>query len=226
MKKDSKNNSRPVTTPVDSDKFFDTRKINQKNLDIPKKVEISDESRQEREFIGGMLFAQTEGLVKLEKELKKARNATVIELGNGEKKTVAELNMGRFVTSTIQPYLPKFPNSNSFFAESFRILGIVDRNPNEYIKPKQCREFLLRYIYGRFEKETFLSLIALNPYVFGQGRSCKLFQHLVAEGQAEVEKFRDQAIDMAKKFKDGDYYGFAQAMHSTYGVPYQTRLFT
>lgn len=186
-----------------------------------KKVEISKEAQAERAFLSGMLLQQTEDLVKEDLERKKKRDEEIIELNSGVKISIGEINT--LITSTRQPYTPKFPNDVPFFSEIYRLNNWSHLDPNNYTKPSIVGVYISEIIYGRFSKDILPALRVLNPMLPGGTRKDKHFQYLNEDGQKYVNQYRDEAIVLMKTCDN--WYDFRKKLFDKYKVPYQILLF-
>jgi len=185
------------------------------------KPELSEEAKQERLFLSGMLIQQTEDLVKEAQKRKAKREAETIELRSGVKISLAEINS--VVTAMRQPYEPKFPNEVPFYKEMYRLKNWTHLDPNDYIKPPIVAKWTLEIIYGRFTKDVLPALETLNPAFSNGIRLHKHFQFLTQEAQEKLIEFRDDAIRVMKTCSS--WYEFRKKLHAEYGVPYQIDIF-
>jgi hypothetical protein len=184
-------------------------------------VEISPEQKLERSLLSGMLLQQTKDLVREKVERKKQRDKESIELIGGSHVSLGSLKA--LLVEKRQPYEPRFPNSIPFFSEIFRLNGWYDLDPTDYIKPKEVGGWLNELIYDRFSQAVLPTVRKLNPKK-GSGRVYKHFQFLTAEGQVELEQYRDEAIALMKECST--WSEFRVKLHKAHGVPYQGELFT
>lgn len=183
-------------------------------------VEISPEQKLERTLLSGMLLQQTKDLVREKLERKKQRDQESIELIGGSSITLGALKT--LLVEKRQPYEPRFPNAIPFFSEIFRLNGWHDLDPAEYIKPKEVGTWVNELIYNRFSQVILPTIRKLNPKKTA-GRVYKHFQFLTAEGQAELEQYRDEAIALMKTCTT--WYEFRVELFRKYSVPYQGELF-
>lgn len=187
--------------------------------------EISKESREERDFISGMIHQQTNDLSEaaLKRKRQKAKEIQlqeIIELQSG-----LRVSIGEIVLSQKRPYEAQFPNEVPFYSEIYRVLGLQG-NPNDYHKPRIVADWTNEIIYGRFDRLVITKLKALNPTLAGSfHRKDKHFQYLNGEGLKYLVQFRDEAIALMKTFANGEGYAFRKKLFEEYGVPYQTDLF-
>ncbi|RDV11852.1 hypothetical protein DXT99_23390 [Pontibacter diazotrophicus] len=185
------------------------------------RVEISEEAKQERLLLRGMLLQQPDDLVKESLLRKQKREEEVIELLGGHKISISEINAA--ITATLQPYVPMFPNSVPFFSEIYRLNGWKGKNPNDYMKPTVVASWINEVIYGRFTKDVLPALRILNPASPFGIRVHKHFQYLTEEGQEKLIQYRDEAIAVMQTCST--WYEFRKKLFSVHGVPYQISLF-
>ncbi|GAB2469655.1 hypothetical protein GCM10011375_40270 [Hymenobacter qilianensis] len=184
-------------------------------------VEISQEEKLERSLLSGLLLQQTEDLNRKQQELKKQRDQEVIELIGGGTTSLGALKA--LIASKRQPYEPRFPRSIPFFSEIYRLNGWHDLDPASYIKPAVVAVWINELIYNRFSQEVLPTLRVFNPKRFGGSRAYKHFQFLNAEGQAELEQYRDEAIALMQTCST--WYEFRAKLFVVHSVPYQVELF-
>jgi hypothetical protein len=183
-------------------------------------VEISPEQKIERSLLSGMLLQQTKDLVREKLERKKQRDQESIELIGGNSITLGSLK--NLLVEKRQPYEPRFPKSIPFFSEIFRLNGWHDLDPTEYIKPKEVGAWVNELIYNRFSQAVLPTIRRLNPKK-ATGRAYKHFQFLTAEGQTELEQYRDEAIALMKTCTT--WHEFRAMLFKVHGVTYQGELF-
>jgi hypothetical protein len=186
-----------------------------------KKFEISEESKENRQLLAGMLLQQTEDLVEKDLNRKKKRAEEVIELQSGFKITIGEINAA--ITANLQPYAPMFSNDIPFFSEIYRLNGWKDKDPKAYVKPTQVGTWINEIIYSRFAKDVLPALKVLNPASPLGMRKHKHFQYLTEEGRAKLIQFRDEAIEVMNNHST--WIGFRKELLQKYGVPYQASMF-
>ncbi|MFB9865652.1 P63C domain-containing protein [Rufibacter immobilis] len=191
------------------------------SIPYKERVEISEEAKQERLALRGMLLQQSEDLVKESQTRKKKRDEEVIELLGGQKVSIAEINAA--ITATLQPYVPMFPNSVPFFSEIYRLNGWKDKNPNDFVKPTVVASWINEIIYGRFAKDVLPTLRVLNPASPFGLRVHKHFQYLTEAGQSKLVQYRDEAIALMQTCSS--WYEFRKKIYEVHGVPYQISLF-
>ncbi|OGX91489.1 P63C domain-containing protein [Hymenobacter coccineus] len=184
------------------------------------KAEVSKKSQEQQALLGQMLIQGADYLAKTAKQVRLKREQEVIELRSGFKITIGEINA--IVSANRLPYAPLFPNSIPFFSELKRLSGL-DFDPAQFIKPSVVGTWLCEIIYGRFSKEVLPALRAVNPAFTNGVRPHKLFQYLTPEGQAKLEQFRDEAVDLMKTC--ATMYEFRQKLFQQYAVPYQIETF-
>ena len=184
-------------------------------------TEISPAEKLERSLLSGLLLQQTEDLVREKLERQKQRDQEAIELIGGGTTSLGALKA--LVVERRQPYEPRFPNSIPFFSEIFRLNGWHHLNPADYNKPDQVAVWVNELIYNRFSQEVLTTLRSLNPRRAGGDRAYKHFQFLTAEGQAELEQYRDEAVQLM--LACSNWYEFRQKLWQYHRVPYQTNLF-
>lgn len=184
-------------------------------------IEISEEQKQQRALEVGLLFEQKEWLIKSQAEREKKKSEELVVLRGNTITTGEYLNI---ISIEPYPYIPKFPYSIPYFKELYR-LYYPDRNFKEYPKPRFIGTLFRELIYGRFNSLILPALKALNPIVGINGRRRKLFQHLNTEGQSDLEKFRDETIEIMQKCSDGNHYEFRKKLYELYKVPYQIEMF-
>lgn len=184
-------------------------------------VEISQEQKLERSLLSGLLLQQTETLGREKLELKKQRDQEVIELLGGGTTSLGSLKA--LIASKRQPYAPRFPKSVPFFSEIYRLNGWHHLDPADYIKPTEVATWINELIYNRFSQQVLPTLRIFNPKKSGGGRLYKHFQFLNAEGQAELEQYRDEAITLMQTCST--WYEFRAKLFAVHGVPYQIELF-
>lgn len=181
---------------------------------------ISENAKQERLLLSGMLIQQADDRTDEALLRKKKREEEIIELHGGQKISVSEINAS---LTTLQPYAPMFPNSVPFFSEIYRLNSWKDRDPNLFIKPMVVGSWINEIIYSRFSKEVLPALRILNPASPFGIRAHKHFQYLSAESQAKLVQFRDEAIAIMQTCTT--WYEFRKKLLVLHGVPYQMRLF-
>jgi hypothetical protein len=187
-----------------------------------KHVELTEEQRQERLALSGMLLENKEDLIKARAEREKQKKQEIVELHSGKAFTVGEIE--RLVSVEPRPYAPMFPYCEPYFKELYRVY-YPDRDYKEYPKPYYVSVLFRELIYGRFDKIILPTLDKLNPLVSGKYRARKLFQHLNSTGQAELIDFRDETTKVLEKTGTGDPYGFRKKMYEDHKVPYQLDVF-
>lgn len=191
------------------------------------KPELTPEQVEERLFLSGLLFEQTEQLTKKEQKRRREREreifeSQIIELGDGRKFTLKELQS--FVVVVKEPYVALFPNDVAFFSEVYRLNGIL-QDPKKYRKPYFVSQIIRRIIYGRFGLEVLPALEHLNPITVGGFRKYKLSQHLNSEGKEKIIQFRDDAIGLMKEYPAMEWYSFEKEYSKRYGLIFQISLF-
>lgn len=186
-----------------------------------RKVEISQEEKLERSLLSGLLLQQTDNLNRQRLELKKQRDQEAIELIGGGTTSLGALKA--LIAAKRQPYEPRFPRSVPFFSEIYRLNDWQHLDPAEYIKPAEVAVWINELIYNRFSLEVLPTLRMFNPKRTGGGRLYKHFQFLNAEGQAQLEQYRDEAIALMQTCFT--WYEFRAKLYAAHGVPYQVNLF-
>lgn len=184
-------------------------------------VEISQEEKLERSLLSGLLLQQTDKLSRQRLEQKKQRDHEAIELLGGGTTSLGALKA--LIAAKRQPYEPRFPRSIPFFSEIYRLNGWHHLDPAYYIKPDEVGVWINELIYNRFSQEVLPSLRMFNPKRTGGGRLYKHFQFLNAEGQAELEQYRDEAIVLMQTCST--WYEFRAKLFAVHGVPYQVDMF-
>jgi hypothetical protein len=127
--------------------------------------------------------------------------------------------------SVISYHLKKHPSQFmvEFYAETYRLLGITDKDPAKFFKPKIIADITNETIYGRFDNEVLQTLQQVNFYTGYCIRANKHYQFLNDEGILQLQEFIQQSISLMKSC--ANYYEFRKAMNREYGISYQTRLF-
>lgn len=206
------------------------KKLNQLN-NFPgenlKKPELTPEQLEERLLTSGRLFEETERLTEQEQRRKRKRDkeifeSRIIELGDGRKFTVKELQS--LVIGEREAYVALFPNDSPFFSEVFRLNGIK-QDPKQYSKPYIVSQIVRRIIYDRFESEVLPALDHLNPITVGGFRQYKLSQYLNKEGKDKVIRFREEAIELMKEYPDLEWYQFEKEYSKRHKLVFQPSLF-
>lgn len=190
-------------------------------LTPPRHVEISPAEKLERSLLSGLLLRQTEDLHQQKLEGRKRRDQEVIELLGGGTTSLGALKA--LIAAKRQPYEPRFPRSVPFFSEMYRLNAWHHLDPADYHKPPEVGAWINELIYNRFSLEVLPTLRQFNPKKAGGGRRYKHFQFLNAQGQAELEQYRDEAI--ALMHTCATWYAFRVRLFEVYGVPYQAELF-
>lgn len=188
---------------------------------VKPKPELTEEAKEERALLAGMLIQQTDDRAELELQRKKRREEEIFELRSGAKISLAELDA--VVSANRQPYEPKFPRTIPFFREIYRLNGWTVSNADKYTKPGIVGRWIREIIYGRFGKEVLPALEVLNPYLSNGLRLHKLFQFLTPQAQEKLIHFRDQAIALMKTCATWDE--FRKKLFAEYKVPYQLSAF-
>lgn len=185
-------------------------------------VEISPESQQERMSLAEMFAQGADSLAENDRKRKKEREAT-IELLDGATTSISQIHAR--ITPDRQPYKPLFPNENSFFTHALRIHGYGHLDPKVYVKPPCIPAFIIRTIYDRFpkSKELLLGLRALNPICPDGYRLYKLYQYVDDQGQAEIERYRDDTTRIMEACTND--YECNKRLYSEYGISYQLDAF-
>lgn len=181
--------------------------------------EISEEQRQERLFLTGLILEKTDGLIKAHKARKKKKDEEIIELYSGRR-----ITHKAYVSSKRRPYFAEFPNDNGFFFQIFRI-NFPHLDYKKYRKPPVVGEILKQIVYGRFPLEVYHILDVLNPILPGGTRKYKLFQNLNNDGLTLLRQFRDEAEQLMKEFEYGQWYAFRKELLRKYKVPMQLNIF-
>lgn len=128
--------------------------------------------------------------------------------------------------SVISSHLKKHPSQFmvEYYAETYRLLGITDKDPAKYFKPKIIADITNETIYGRFDYEVLQTLQQVNFYTGYCIRANKHYQFLNDDGIFQLQGFIADSIRIMKTCST--YYEFRKAMYNEYGVPYQMQLFT
>jgi hypothetical protein len=187
--------------------------------------ELSPEQKEERAFLSGLLFEQTEQFTENDQQRKRSKEDLenqIIELSDGRKISVKDLRAP--VVGKKQPYMVLFPKESEFFSEMFR-LNWPDKDPTKYSKPYMASQYLIRVIYNRFNREVLPALKMLNPIVTGGFRKHKLSQYLDGDAKEQIIQFREDAVSLMKEFPDLDWYRFEKEYCKRYGLPFQKSVF-
>jgi hypothetical protein len=131
-----------------------------------------------------------------------------------------EIVKGLILTSA---KIHKVTFSQAFYKEMFRLNNWKFDGGAIYRKPWLAAKYTNEIIYGRFSREILTALQLQNPYIIPGVRKFKHFQYLNADGQALLEKFIDETIQVMKE--SSDWYDFRVNLFNKYGVPYQLNLF-
>lgn len=143
------------------------------------------------------LTTQSDEMALESARLRRQREDEKIKFIGGAEISIREIK--DFIATNALPYVPKFPNSNPFFSEMYRLNKWDDLDPDEWIKPLQVPNWINEIIYGRFSKEILPSLQILNPYLPGMCvRGYKNFQFLNENGQKLLEQYRDECVEVMK----------------------------
>jgi hypothetical protein len=187
-----------------------------------KHVELTDEQRKKRALEVGLLFESRDDLIEARAEREKRKKQEIIELQSGVKFTIGEVE--RIVCPKARPYDPLFPYSEPFYEQLYR-LYYPDGDFKEYPKPPYMGTLTKEIIYNRFDKAVFTALNVLNPLIKGRRRARKLFQHLNDDGQAEVIRFRDDTINVAKTVPNAEPYTFRKKCGNSIKYPINSKFF-
>lgn len=174
--------------------------------------EVTPEYLEATQQILAFVKEGADELAQQAKERKLSRQKEVVELRSG-----ATIPYAHYISDNFQDYFPVFPNDNPFFSQMFRLAGWTDLNPNEYVKPDLAKLYLVEIVYYRFHKEIVPALRAKAI----RGTTTKLFQRLTDEGIKKLIQFRDEAVEMMKKFPDGKMYEFRLAYAEEYKTDVQ-----
>lgn len=158
-----------------------------------------------------------------DKERRKQRQPEEILLRGGQVVNISELLTD--AAEQRQPYEAIFPNSNPFFREIFRLMGLEEADANKYGKPGIVGRYLVILIYLRFSQgESLVSYLRAKAVPNGI-RTAKFFQFLNDAGIEKAKQFRDEAIDMMKQFNTNEWYTFYRAFGKRFGIPVQLNAF-
>lgn len=124
-----------------------------------------------------------------------------------------------------QPYEAIFPNSNPFFREIFRLMGLDEADANKYNKPGIVGRNLVILIYLRFSQGGALVSYLRAKAVPNGIRTAKFFQYLNAAGIEKAKQFRDEAIEMMKQYNANEWYPFYRAFGKKFRIPVQLNTF-
>jgi hypothetical protein len=200
----------------------DSIKVNRNSTPVKrekKSIAISKEAIEERNNLTDLLLKLTEQEVEDGEKLRKERYEEEFELRSGKKLSLKKVI--DVISSTRQPYDPKFPNAIPFFKEMYRLLGWIDKDPNKYGKPNIVGKYLKEIIYSRFNSEVLSTLQTLA--MPGAIRRDKFFQYLNEEGIHLLEQYRDEAIKLMKSCES--WYEFRVKYGKLYKLPVQKTLF-
>ncbi|WP_126247832.1 P63C domain-containing protein [Chitinophaga rhizosphaerae] len=151
----------------------------------------------------------------LEKEIVTFRDGTTVNIAH----LMADAAAHR------QPYEAIFPNSNPFFKEIFRLMGLDEADASKYIKPGVVGRHLVYLIYLRFSQGESLVTYLRSRAVPNGIRTAKFFQFLNPAGIEKAKQFRDEAIDMMKRYGPNEWYSFYRAFGKRHGIPVQLNAF-
>lgn len=136
-------------------------------------------------------------------------------LGKSESLSISEVE--QYVINSSQKHPPQF--YLEFYEEAYRILGIVDKDPKDYIKPRVIADITNETVYGRFDKTVLPSLQQLNKYKGYCLRVDRHYQFLNKEGIKLLQQYIHDAKEVMKTCTT--YYDFRKKMGVQYGIPYQ-----
>lgn len=199
---------------------------NSKPVKPKKKVEISEEAKEERRLLETFLLHETEKLTTERNKRLKQIEEEEIELRGG--KIISRLQIKQFVTSIKRVYSAIFPNDNPFFSNMFRLHPqLINYNPNEYEKPYLAGKLLKQLTYDRFAVEYSTEVLpALIVFAIPDGiRLFKCHEFLTSLGVKEMIRFRDESNKMMEKYKDLEWYKFKKEYSTEYKLPFQPGLF-
>lgn len=188
--------------------------------------EISQEALEQRRLLEAFLLDKKEELIKERNKRQKKFEEDVIELRGGQK--ISRLKIRKFVQSLPRIYSAVFPNENPFFTHMFRLHPrLAGHDPKEYYKPYLAGKLLKKLTYERFNTE-FSQEVLSTLVVLAMPDGVRLFkchEFLTPDGLIEFKRFRDEANEMMKDFKDGQWYDFMKEYSAKYKQVFQPRLF-
>ena len=194
--------------------------IKEKKQKVKRTFEISPKALEERRLLTAFLLDKKEELIH-ERNIRRDKiERDTIELRGG--KSISRLQIRLLVTSLNQDYDAAFPNENPFFKHMFRLHPkLMGLDYNKYKKPRLAGRLLKRLTYDRFEIEVLPTLLVFA--VIDGMWITKCYKHLTREGIETLIRFRDEANEMMKDFKDGQWYEFYAQFEKIYRK--QLRLF-
>lgn len=192
---------------------------NQQQSDRSVLPQLTEEEIAERKQLELELTESADALISKEQVRERKRSNEVIELLDGRRFTIGELQV---ISMEALPYYPKFPNDVPFYSKLYKLLGL-DSDPHSYYKPKIIAKITNEIIYSRFKQEVIPVFDTLNPLDSYGKRKKKNHQYLTSEGQEQLIMFRDQAIEVMNESRD--YHDFRVKMFERYDVPFQMSLF-
>lgn len=207
-----------VTDPQTAD---EQKQLPSQPAQTPKvKPELTEEAKQERAFLTGLLIKQTDNLAEEAAKRRKRIEEREIELCSG--KTISIAQIKSIITAIRQAYDAVFPNNNPYYKEIYRLNGWSHLDPNEYIKPAIVGKWTIEMLYNRLGKDVFPALSALNPALPNGIRLHKCFQFLTDEGRKKLEDVRDETIKLMQRCQT--WHEFRMLLCKECGVPYQQPL--
>jgi len=185
----------------------------EKKVPSKRNIEISPEAREERRLLTAFLLDKKEELIKERNDRLHKIEIERIPLRGG--KTISRLEIRLLVTSMMQDYDAAFPNTNPFFKNMFRLHPkLMGLDYNSYKKPRLAGKLLKLLTYDRFDIEILPALLVFaridNTWI------TKCYRHLTEDGLDRFLKFRDQANELMKDFKDGEWYDFYAKFEQLY----------
>lgn len=194
--------------------------IKEKQQKVKRAYEISPEALEERQLLTAFILDKKEELIhERNARIAKIENETIEFIGG---KSISRLQIRLLVTSLHQDYDAVFPNDNPFFKHMFRLHPkLQGLDYNKYKKPRLAGRLLKRLTYDRFGIDV-LSPLLVFAMIDGIWIT-KCYKHLTKEGLETLIGFRNDANDMMKDFKDGQWYDFYAAFEEKYRK--QPRLF-
>jgi hypothetical protein len=196
----------------------------QGNLSVDTGYDKASEANQEQQLqLTELLTKSADQRALDDKKRREQRKYDEVQLRGGEVVKISDLLAD--AVDQRQPYEAIFPNSNPFFREIFRLMGLDEADASKYNKPGIVGRNLVILIYLRFSQgETLVSYLRAKAVPNGI-RTAKFFQFLNAAGIEKAKQFRDEAIEMMQQFNANEWYPFYRAFGKRFRIPVQLNAF-
>ncbi len=123
-----------------------------------------------------------------------------------------------------QPYQTHFGYEKPFFKDFYRLKGWPDEEHRNFVKRKSVPNFIMRRIYALFPQEVVEHIKKENPIIFAYIRKHKYFQYIIEDGQALLDTYIENAMNMMAEYKNGDWDRFEFNYCVKNNLPVQLKL--